>query len=132
MSRGGGGDLSNRATGRGLICLTGVLAVALVLPIVSCSSTAPPDRVAYTTIDDAVTGVQAAVRGYKLHCGVPQGAQGPGTCTSVEYEKAIKAYKAFQDVADSAVDLASKGGPTPLDIVAKAAQAAISVLRDLK
>ncbi len=79
------------------------LAVVVLLAVATLGNgacgAAPPARIAYSTIDDATSAVQNAVKAYKTHCGVATGQHGPGTCDAVEYEKAQDAYSKFQVTA---------------------------------
>lgn len=98
----------------------------LVLAIFISACSGNTARNAYSTIDGATNAVQAAVHAYKVHCGVPAGQDGPGTCDATEYTKAEATYMNFQTIANDAANIAQRTGQTPLQVVSSAAAAAIN------
>lgn len=110
-----------------------VLAGVLFLVLAFGCSTTPPDRIAFNTIDDAVTSVQTAAAAYRRHCGLKPGDPGPGTCDLAEYTVAFNAYAKFQQTANSAVDVAARTpGETPLQIISSAATAVLNLYAGMK
>jgi hypothetical protein len=109
-----------------------LLAVALTLVFALACSQAPPDRVAFNSIDGATEGVQSAVKAYKAHCGVSTGQPGPGSCPAAEYAQAQAIYSRFQTTAQNAVDIAAKTGQTPLMVITSAAAEAVALLANLR
>lgn len=74
------------------------VALVAVLAILSGCGSMPPDRIAYNSIDAAVTGVQ---QGMKAFNEVYQ----KGGATDADRDKVLAAYAKFQVVAKAAVDL---------------------------
>lgn len=106
------------------------LSLAVVLLLTACAGT--PQRKAFTTIDDATRTVQAAASAYKRHCGVPKGADGPGTCDATEYLKSEAVYAQFQKTNDGAIEIAQRTGQTPLQVVTAAAAIALATYDSLR
>jgi hypothetical protein len=111
---------------------TGAVALLLILSVVACAST-PTDRILFNTIDDAVTGVQAAVSAFKT-------AKAHGVIADLDGSKEAKvraAYSKFQTVAATATDL-SVAATTPgqasaaLAVAQAAADDALAVINAFK
>lgn len=109
-----------------------IIALAITLHIaVVYGCNRPPAKVAYDSLDGAVTTVQNAVRAYKEHCGVPPGQDGPGACKAAEYARAEDAYARFQSTAGHAVEIAAVTGETPLVVVSTATAEVLKLLAEL-
>jgi hypothetical protein len=107
------------------------IGVALVLTvIIGCA--APPARVAYNSISAAEQAAVNAATGYKRSCGVPPGGDGPGTCEATKYMRVEAAFTAFQGRMVDAVDIASKSGSTPLEVISAAAASVLQAVAEAK
>ena len=100
-----------------------VVAVVSILAL-GCATT-PPDRIAYTTIDQAVNAVQTAMRAFN-------DLYQQGKLTDADRLRALDAYAKFQAVAKSAVVIAqSATGPNP-DVSRVITDAALEALKVLQ
>ncbi len=95
-----------------------VVPAALLILLVACATSAPPDRIAYVTIDDAVSAVQTGMRAFNE-------LYQQGKATESDREKVLVAYKQFQAIARTATDLAMSVSPmtrpSVYEIVSRAA-----------
>lgn len=101
------------------------LLVVAVLLSAACAST-PPDRIAYTSIDSAVTAVQLGMRGFN-------DLYQAGKFTKEDRAKVLDAYVKFQSVATAAATLAEKATnetekATALDLISTAAAEVLRVV----
>lgn len=108
--------------GHGRFHLLPLVVVAVLLA--ACAST-PPDRIAYTTLDDAVTGVQTGMLAFNSYYQA-------GMATEEQRTKVLDAYRKFQAVARAAVRIAPQATAPDPDLVKVALNAASELVLMLR
>ena len=94
--------------------------LVVVLLISACAST-PPDRIAYNSIDAAVSSVQLGMRAFN-------GLYQEGKATEEQRTQVLEAYKKFQAVALSCVKISQTATATNVDPLILITQAAEEIL----
>lgn len=104
-----------------------LLPVVFLLAIYAACASTPADRIAYNSIDGAVTGVQTGMRAFN-------DLYQQGKATETDRERVLVAYKQFQSVARLATDLAANvtpaQRPSVIQIVSDAALDLFKVLNE--